>query len=215
MFAARSSWLASCEALLELAYPKKCALCGLLENSSPCETCIAEMVPAEPFVKYERAGLLDFRASLFLYEGRAAQAVRRLKYARSTSLAAFMATEIKRGVEQLGFVGDVVPVPIHWTRFYSRGFNQALLLATDLNPDQRVLHRTRATRPQVGLNKEQRMKNLDGAFAADAAVKGRSILLIDDVVTSGQTARECARALREQEAREVGILAFCGEAGWD
>ena len=200
---------------LEYLAPRKCALCGLISDDCPCPQCTGEFVPTQPISSFEEAGPLAFRASLFLYEGRAAQAVRRLKYARSTSLVSSMAEEIAQGVERLAFTGIVVPVPIHWTRLYSRGFNQAELLCERLPYRKDLLRRVRATKPQVGLNREQRLRNLKGAFAASPEVRGNDVLLIDDVVTSGQTARECALALKEQGAREVSILAFCGEAGWD
>ena len=212
---AESSSRAFFERLLELLYPGKCPLCGLLSPEAPCQTCRAEMKPSEPRVIFEREGPLDFRASLYRYEGRAGQAVRRLKYARSTSLAAWMASEISRGVGAIGCESHVVvPVPIHWTRHCYRGFNQADLLCTATPRESTYLVRHRATRPQVGLSREQRLQNLAGAFRASPAVSGMSVLLIDDVVTSGQTARECARALLEKGAREVGVLAFCGETDW-
>jgi ComF family protein len=169
------------------------------------------MLPAVPAVTHGD-GPVSFRAIVYRYEDRAAQAVRRLKYNRSTGLAPWMAEEIAQASAKLPF-DAVVPVPIHWSRWCWRGFNQSDLIAARLPSEPRLLRRVRATRPQVGLNREERLRNLEGAFAARPCV-GRSILLIDDVVTSGQTATECAKALLEQGAKEVGILALCGEA-WD
>ena len=120
-------------------------------------------------IEYLPRDVLDFRASLYLYEGRAAQAVRRLKYSRSTSLASFMAEEIAQAAAiYKDFI--VVPVPIHWTRLNHRGFNQAELL-TAATPYENLLIRNRATRPQVGLSQEQRLKNL--ANASPFAVRSR------------------------------------------
>ena len=106
----------------------------------------------------------------------------------------------------------IVPVPIHWSRKCTRGFNQAELLCQRLSASPHALVRHRRTRPQVGLTEEERLRNLKDAFQASPIVYGKRILLVDDVLTSGQTARECARALRTAGAREVGFLAFCGEA---
>jgi ComF family protein len=165
-------------------------------------------------VEHLHEGDLDFRSSLYLYEGRSGQAVRRLKYARSTSLKAFLAAEIARGIELGGWTRyTVVPVPIHWRRKCQRGFNQAEILCAS-TPHERALMRNRATRPQVGLDREQRLKNLSGAFTVVGDVSGKDILLVDDVVTSGQTARECARTLKAAGAAEVGIIAFCGEPNY-
>lgn len=103
----------------------------------------------------------------------------------------------------------VVPVPIHWSRRCERGFNQSEVLAARLEsvkPD--LLVRRRRTRQQVGLSAEQRTHNLSGAFRA-GNVKDLSILLLDDVVTSGGTAKECARVLKEAGAYRVDLITYC------
>ncbi len=123
-----------------------------------------------------------------------------------------MALSIQEAASEVGIDYDLaVPIPIHWFRLVSRGFNQADLLAAKLDHRCLALRRVRATKPQAGLTTSERLKNLADAFEVIVDVKGKSILLIDDVVTSGQTARECAKALRAAGANEVGILAFCGE----
>jgi ComF family protein len=106
-----------------------------------------------------------------------------------------------------------IPVPIHPSRRRFRGFNQSELLserlpAERLRPD--LLRRVRATLPQASLSPEQRRTNLKGAFSATAEVLGAHIVLIDDVLTSGTTALECAKALKEAGAREVVAVAFAG-----
>lgn len=103
-----------------------------------------------------------------------------------------------------------VPVPIHWTRLCERGFNQSVLLAEALpNVRQDWLWRTRRTRQQAGLSPELRRQNLVGAFEASESVRGASIVLVDDVTTSGGTARECAKALLAKGASRVDLLTFC------
>ena len=155
---------------------------------------------------------LDYRAALYRYQGRAGQAVRRLKYGRATSLIEMMSYDMLQGYEHLGLGSDLtVPVPIHWSRRCVRGFNQAEALVRTFPNVTGALARIRRTRPQVGLSREERVRNLAGAFRADPIVEGKRILLVDDVLTSGQTARECAKALRDAGAIEVGVLAFCGE----
>lgn len=192
-------------------FPDKCSLCGIVGRPAVCEACEREMVPAGP----AKGGQddLSFRAGVFLYEGRASQAVRRLKYARSTALAKFMATALAPRIEELAGPDDlVVPVPIHWRRRGERGFNQAELLCEGPHPRtvaRDVLKRTRATPPQASLPVAARGENLLGAFAADTnRVAGRRVLLVDDVLTTGHTAQVCARVLTEAGAKEVGILAF-------
>ena len=109
----------------------------------------------------------------------------------------------------------VVPVPLHATKLRQRGFNQAELIARSMIKNQppgldlqlapELLTRKRETQSQVGYTRQQRIANLRGAFAADIAVTGRDILLVDDVFTTGTTVSECARVLRRAGARKVWV----------
>jgi ComF family protein len=214
MRGAGASWISFCNEVLNWVYPSKCALCSLLADSSPCAVCASEMALASPNFVIEDEGGLDFRACRFSYDGRAAQAVRRLKYGRSTSLVAFTGGAVRERLEELGVTDELVtPVPMSPARKSWRGFNQAELLVSGcshLDVQAGALARVRNTRPQVGLTLKERQENLRGAFRAHPSVAGRSVILVDDVVTSGQTGRECARALREAGATSVGIVAFAG-----
>lgn len=125
-----------------------------------------------------------------------------------------MARELAAVYHQVKFseIEMIVPVPIHWSRACRRGFNQSELIAKALPQERlstRALRRLRATRPQVGLTPEERRTNLTGAFKAHPGVTGRSVLLVDDVITSGGTARECARTLLNAGATSVALLTFC------
>jgi ComF family protein len=107
----------------------------------------------------------------------------------------------------------IVPVPLHWTRLFGRGFNQSRLLCQGLPPSlvrPAVLRRVRATKPQSSLSAEERLLTLNGAFRAQEAMAGKDVLLVDDVVTSGTTANECAKVLRAAGAKSVSLLAFAG-----
>ena len=141
--------------------------------------------------------------------------MKRLKYSRATALAKPMASLLSESYEMSGIpeFDAVVPVPIHWTRRYARGFNQSEMLCETF-PDGFVrldlLKRSKNTRPQVGLSREERLHNLKGAFEGSVKVLGLRLLLIDDVTTTGGTAMACAIALKEAGAEYVGILTFCG-----
>lgn len=200
--------------ILDFAFPSRCGICGLLGDRSICQVCQASFRRADETIQPpEWRGALDGVFRVYVYEGRAEQAVRRLKYSRATTLAGPMSLLIADHVHRVGLAeADVfMPVPIHWTRRYYRGFNQAELLGDALmkgNP--RVLHRIRATRPQVGLNPQERRRNLIGAFQSQGDLSGKSVVLIDDVITTGHTVEECAKALKGSGAERVYAVAFCG-----
>ncbi len=103
----------------------------------------------------------------------------------------------------------LLPVPLHWFREYRRTYNQSFLLSEYVSSRygipicQDLLIRTRSTPQQKLLNEKQRRKNLKGAFRAAPECKGRSIVLIDDVVTTGSTLSECARTLKKAGALHV------------
>lgn len=205
-------WTSCFNFVLDAVFPPQCPLCTSIGHAAPCDLCREEFVPHE-FPERGATPDLAYQISIYPYEGRPGQAVRRLKYSRCTSLAPFLSEEIEKAIVRFGLDPDlIVPVPIHLSRKCLRGFNQAELLCRRLDATPHALKRCRRTRPQVGLTEKERLRNLQDAFKASPIVYGKRILLIDDVLTSGQTARECARALRAAGAREVGFLAFCGEA---
>ena len=198
--------------LLGLLYPERCALCDRVGLPAFCDDCRAEMRPAP--MPIGDVPPLAFRATVYAYEGRAAQAVRRLKYNRATALGVAMSDLLAPRIAELAGEDDlVVPVPIHFRRRGERGFNQADLLVAGSHGRQierAALRRVRMTPPQASLPLAQRGDHLAGAFAASPIVRGRRVLLVDDVLTSGHTARECAAALVAGGATEVGVLAFAG-----
>ena len=179
-----------------------------MADSGVCPACLSEFQPHDQPVEHLGEPALDLAIGLYRYEGRVAQAIQRLKYERITSLADPLAKLLKSGMDELGLQHwDVVlPVPIHWRRHWWRGFNQSELLARYLKPSDRPLVRVRATRPQVRLSPEERRTNLQGAFRADGSVAGKTVLLVDDVLTSGSTARACGTALRAAGAKRIAIL---------
>ncbi len=104
-----------------------------------------------------------------------------------------------------------IPVPIHWTRRLSRGFNQSLLLANELGDDCIVidaLARVKRTRMQPGLSPAGRKRNIKGAFALRRGndIRNKNICLVDDIKTSGATLNECAKVLKDAGASKVYTL---------
>ena len=156
---------------------------------------------------------ISYVHSAFAYDAQAKTLVRRLKYqsirAAAAPLAKGMAI-LPAGEEEI-----LVPVPTDERRRRKRGFNQATLIAQHLAgewgmPACEALARVRRCAPQTGLNERQRRENLVGCMAVKAGsvdqIRGRRILLIDDVYTTGSTAAEAARALLAAGAKSVGVM---------
>jgi ComF family protein len=211
---AKLFWNSFSSELLNTIYPSRCALCGVLGPLAICIDCENEMSSMQEPLRPQFEGIV-MATCLYAYDGRPAMAVKRLKYQRITSLIAPMSALIAdfAGRHSLLDADIVVPVPIHWQRRSMRGFNQAEALAERLpHIDRSLLVRHRATQPQVLLDRDQRKVNLIDAFRCRRRIDGSSVLLIDDVSTTGHTAQECARALQNGGARTVKLLTFCGES---
>ncbi len=153
------------------------------------------------------------------YDGVARELVHKLKYSDRQELAVGMGRLMAGAArDSLGEVDVIVPVPLHWTRLWQRRFNQAAALAavlageTGLPVRPKLLRRRKRTLRQVGLTRVERQRNLQGAFiapeAAQGELKGRRVLLVDDVMTTSATANAAARALLRGGAEAVDIITF-------
>ena len=139
----------------------------------------------------------------------------KLKYGRRIALAKTMARYM---APLRGSADDaiLVPIPLHRRRLWWRGFNQAGLIAKELGArwglrvDQYLLRRTRPTPPLKGMNEAQRQRAVKGAFVAVEGrhIDGRTVILIDDVLTTGSTAAACAKALRKAGAGRVELISW-------
>ncbi|HMK70367.1 MAG TPA: ComF family protein [Xanthobacteraceae bacterium] len=145
--------------------------------------------------------------------------VHALKYSDRLDLAPMMGRWISHaGREILAEADALVPVPLHWRRLWTRRFNQSAMLAAAVSTESGVpiaaggLKRVKATAQQVGLSRSERAANVQGAFRVPkentAAVAGRRLVLVDDVLTSGATVDGCARALLRAGAASVDVLIF-------
>src|SRR5580700_7948864 len=145
--------------------------------------------------------------------------VHALKYGDRLDLAPMMGRWISRaGREILAEADALVPVPLHWRRLWTRRFNQSAMLAAAVSAASGVpmvtdaLKRVKATVQQVGLSRSERAANVQGAFRVPeqgkAAVVGRRLIVLDDVLTSGVTVEGCARALLRAGASNVDVLVF-------
>ena len=200
---------ATCFAGLQFLGPPQCACCGdpLPHDAgadAQCGACLAEPP------SFDRA-----RAAL-AYGGPARQVVLAFKNGRRLHLARLMAKTMRRAAGPMLDDVLVVPVPSHRWRLWRRGFNQAALLARQLarqgGHDLAIdaLQRVKPTPSTRGLTRRQRQTNVAGAFRVvkPAAIQGRNIVLVDDVMTTGATVSACASRLKRAGARHVAVLTF-------
>jgi ComF family protein len=161
----------------------------------------------------------DRAASFGAYEGPLRSLIHLLKYQGMKPLARPLAELMDRalpadnGKDGGGGFDAIVPVPLNWRKQWSRGFNQAELLARHVSkrrgiPLMNALRRKRVTSTQAALATAGRKRNVAGAFAAraNADLAGKRVLLIDDVMTTGATAGACASVLKRAGAKSISLL---------
>ena len=222
--------------LLDFALPPRCAGCGEVSDevgafcpacwrqlewlgNSGCQRCGLPLAGTEA----ELCGRcladppkLDRIRAAVAYDEIPRAVALRLKYGRKVALARTMARYMAPLRGEWGDDAILMPIPLHRWRLWGRGFNQSGLVASELArrwnlpTDFRLLRRVKRTMPLKGLNHIQRRKAVAGAFkvAQSDLLKGRTIVLIDDVLTSGSTAEACARVLRRAGASRVELICW-------
>jgi len=226
------SFQQSRNAAYSLFFPWPCVICEELQPYADvlCEACrkILPRIPSfccricgAPFsehwrvkicpdCKLQRPKLTRIR-SVFLYEGPVIQMIHEMKFARKARFARYFSEELYLSLLQhySNRVEAIVPVPLHRSREWERTFDQARLMAEHLSAlsgirVQNCLRRSRNTIPQTFLSGHARRKNLEGAFCLKQGMDlPKSVLLIDDVITTGTTLEACSVLLRKAGVRKI------------
>ena len=183
-----------------------CSACGLPLAATDAETCAA-CLAKPPVIERSRAAVAygDATRTLPL----------RLKYSRKVALAKTMARYMLSLVDRQGDP-ILIPVPLHRSRLWMRGFNQAALIASELARlgnmahDPFILARRKRTAALKGMSPQQRRREVAGAFVVQRpeAIADRDIILVDDVLTTGSTTEGCAKALRRAGATSIQLVCW-------
>jgi len=197
------------EWLQDLIFPPACGNCGRVDFRF-CPGCLHELEQVPLAMSSLRVeGLNELRAT-GPHQGVLQNAVRAFKYDGARALAMTLADRLVSALRELNIhIDAVVPVPLFADREAERGYNQSdllgqhLALKTGIPARPAVLTRIRETSQQAMLTGPERQDNVRDAFSASEDVIGLSVLLVDDVATTGSTLRECAKALRQQGAGSV------------
>jgi len=189
-----------------------CTICGIpffskAQEDHPCGECLN----VKPHY--------DTLSAPYVYEGTVLNAICGLKYGGKTFLANALGPLLAQFAEKR--FSDVridlaMPVPLHKKRLRERGFNQSLLLARHVAEalavklDFMSLRRIKYTPPQTGLTRKERHRNIRGAFQLEnaSAMRDKSVLLVDDVATTGSTLNACAKALKQAGTQSIYCLAL-------
>lgn len=208
-----TGWLCvDCLKSIELIHPPICSLCGQATRSSRrCPSC------------RDRPLHIDGIRAVGYLEGALQTAIHHFKYSNVRPLVTPLAELASEYLRHNPLpVQTIVPVPLHAARLRERGYNQAALLAEKIGKligmsvvDGKLL-RVKSTIPQVGLNAQQRRSNVKGAFRCiDEGLGGHSVLLVDDVCTTGATLEACSVALRDAEVKHTWGLVLARDRYFD
>lgn len=211
--------------------PGSCLLCGSTAGGDLlCPDCRADLPPlpaqhcpqcAEPTTHGERCGAclhvpphFDRTIACLSYDFPSDRLIHALKYGHCLAVADWCGRMLSERLAGEGF-DRILPLPLHPDRLRQRGFNQAAEIAgkfqfwPKIPVDRSALQRTRATTPQAELPPKERQRNVRGAFECRRDFTGQHLLLVDDVLTTGATADECARVLKLHGAASVTVAVVC------
>ena len=205
---------------INILYPATCGICGRISKDSLCNKCETKL-KNELFIKienYEKDNSKYFDEHIYFceYKGIIRQRILDYKFNEKSYLNEFFSKIILKNEKiyvHLKKYDIIVPVPIHKKRKQKRGYNQSELIARIISKHtgittQNLLLKVQNNLPQSRLNKEERMINIKNVYKAKnrKIIRGKKVLLVDDIFTTGNTANECAKELKKIGVKTIGVL---------
>jgi len=209
-----------CLGLLNIIYPLECELCSKAldpyQNFHICPDCRHNLMEQYFHKRHEKKNIY----SMFKYDGKIKELLHDFKYKNKPYLAydfAYMLTWFIKKITKIDKIELVTCVPLHSVKLKERFYNQSALVAKfvaknlEIKFSSDVLIKTKATQSQVKLPRIKRFTNIQGTFKADSSkVDEKTILLIDDIITTSSTINECIKKLKEADASEVIAVSIAG-----
>lgn len=209
------------EKILNLIYPQTCGICGKLNQNSLCKKCEIILNKQCSFGDddYSQNSDLFFDEHIyfFKYEGIIRKNILNYKFNDKPYLYKTFANYMlknKKLFEIIKKYDTIIPVPISKKRYKERGYNQSFLIAreiakyTNLELDQYSIFKTKNVIEQSKLNKQERSINIQGVYKLKDQKKlfNKKVLLFDDIYTTGNTANECCKIIKEAKPKKIGVL---------
>lgn len=223
------------EKIINLIYPQTCGICGKINNKTICSKCNIQLKKQEKIgiltkEKLEENSLemekhFEELMYIFKYEGQIRELILDYKFNEKSYMYKTFVNFLlknKKIFENIKKYDKIIPVPISKKRYKERGYNQSLLIAKEISMQisyetnnniklelvNNCLIKTKNIIEQSKLNKEDRQHNIQGVYTLKngSILTNKSILLIDDIYTTGSTVNECSRVLQQANPKKIGVL---------
>ena len=204
--------------ILNFLFPNVCGICDKLNKDNLCPKCNFKL---KHITKYKiiqhNNKYFDEHLYVFKYEGIIREKIIQYKFYEKSYMYKTFAKIIIKNEKKYGFLenyGIIIPVPIHYKRKSERGYNQSSLISKELAIElnikyiENVLYKIKNNTRQSLLNQKERLNNVKNAYKIEnyKLIKNKNIILFDDIYTTGSTANECAKLLKQNGANNILVL---------
>ncbi len=209
--------------VLNFIFPPVCGICGKLGEKYLCEKCKQKLINSDAFLNQldsyanNKTSFIDEHFYLFSYKGVVREKILQYKFSDKAYLANTISEFFINNEKLYRFFKKydiMIAVPISKLRNRERGYNQSELIATKISKlglikfEKKLLVKIKNNKPQSSLDKSQRAENVKNVYKVqnEQKIKGKRILIFDDIYTTGATTNECAKVLKQSGAKTVGVL---------